>query len=352
MDGEERENGAKPKIPPTSMKGSKEGETLPLEAYESRDGTSRPSSLGPYKIREEIGRGGMGVVYKAYHDELKREVALKVLIAGEDASEESIERFHREAESVAKLGHHPHIVPVYDIGREGARHYFAMHFVEGSALDRIIDMERLDQKGAARLIRKVAQGLQHAHDHDVLHRDIKPANILVTEEGEPLITDFGLAKDVQSGSSMTRSGVTLGTPQYMPPEQADGLIDQIDVRSDVYSLGATLYETLAFRPPFEGTTPINVVKKVILDDPLPLRRIDPSVDSALETICLKCLEKAPERRYPSARALAEDLGRYLHGEPIEARPASMAEKILKKIKRHKVASAGIAVAVLALLAGG
>ncbi|MHC5082273.1 MAG: serine/threonine-protein kinase, partial [Planctomycetota bacterium] len=201
-------------------------------ASEDESGGKR---IGPYEILGEIGRGGMGIVYKAFHPALKRTVALKVLIAGEDASEEAIRRFHREAEAVAKLGHHPNIVPVHDIGVVGKIHYFAMHYVEGKPLDRMIDDGEITPKMAASMAKRVASGLAHAHSHGVLHRDIKPANILVTKDGEPQITDFGLAKDVDSKSKLTHSGATLGTPHYMPPEQADGRLRDIDARSDVYS---------------------------------------------------------------------------------------------------------------------
>jgi serine/threonine-protein kinase len=309
----------------------------------------------------------MGVVYKAYHPQLKRTVALKVLIAGEDASEEAIARFHREAEAVAKLGDHPNIVPVYDIGevtREspvGAQHaaplhYFAMHYVDGKPLDKTIDDGEIAPKRAAELAKKIAGALAHAHKHGILHRDIKPANIMINEAGEPQITDFGLAKDVASGSKMTRSGMTLGTPAYMPPEQADGRLDDIDERSDVYSLGASLYEMLTLQPPFEGSAVVNVIQRVLLDDPVSPRKKNPIVDKDLETICLKCLEKDPERRYGSAGALARDLENYLSGDSIAARPASIRYRLLKKAKRYKalVVTGTVASVVLAagMMAGG
>ncbi|MHC5038033.1 MAG: serine/threonine-protein kinase, partial [Planctomycetota bacterium] len=358
--------------------------------------------IGPYEIRAEIGR----IVYKAFHPALKRTVALKVLIAGEDASEEAITRFHHEAEAVAKLGHHPNIAPVYDIGREGRNHYFAMHFVEGTSLDRMIDGGEMTPKRAAVIAKKLAEALAHAHSHGILHRDVKPANVLMgKQEGlraseipnpksqiptksdvlseqsesrgqipnlndtvsgrsgraegasgesgsEPMLTDFGLAKDVASESKMTRSGVTLGTPQYMPPEQADGRLDEIDERSDVYALGATLYEMLTLQPPFEGSTVIELIQKALLKDPVPPRKRNPSVDKDLETICLKCLERDPDRRYASARGLAQDLGNYLDRKPIRARPISVTEKLLRRMKRNKGVSIAIAVVVLLLLAGG
>ncbi|MHC4779816.1 MAG: serine/threonine-protein kinase, partial [Planctomycetota bacterium] len=258
------------------------------EEQPEKGGKPLRKTLGPYEIRDEIGRGGMGVVYKAFHPELKRVVALKVLIAGEDASESSIARFHREAEAVAKLGHHPHIVPVYDIGAEGNLNYFAMHFVEGTSLDERIDEGKITPRRAARIAQKLAEALHHAHGQGILHRDVKPANVLLAGE-EPMLTDFGLAKDVESESSMTSSGITLGTPQYMPPEQAEGRLDDIDERSDIFSLGATLYEMLALHPPFDGSTVVEVIHKILVRDPVSPRRGNPSVSRDLETICLKCL---------------------------------------------------------------
>ncbi|MHC4780480.1 MAG: serine/threonine-protein kinase, partial [Planctomycetota bacterium] len=318
-------------------------------------GGSRPGrgkTLGPYRILEEIGRGGMGVVYKAFHPQLKRTVALKVLIAGEDASNEAIERFHREAESVAKLGHHPHIVPVYDIGAEANRHYFAMHYVEGKPLDRLIDDGEIAPKRAATIAGKLAEALHHAHEHGILHRDVKPANILVTRDGEPQLTDFGLAKDVASESKMTRSGVTLGTPNYMPPEQADGRLDDIDERSDVYSLGATLYEMLTMRPPFDGSTVIEVIQKVMLRDPVSPRKGNSAVDADLETICLKCLEKSQSRRYGTGEELAEDLTRYLEGRSILARPVSPVSKLVRRAKRNRAATVAVMVLLVVVAVAG
>ncbi|MHC5078408.1 MAG: protein kinase domain-containing protein [Planctomycetota bacterium] len=381
------------------------------------DGESGESAtekrIGPYEILEEIGRGGMGIVYKAFHPALKRTGALKVLIAGEDASEEAIARFHREAEAVAKLGHHPNIVPVYDIGRvvgafrETPLHYFAMHYVEGPPLDRVIDEGKITPRQAATIAKKLAEALAHAHSHGVLHRDIKPANALMAftkfegerfdrltaalsgvegpprepkgeipnlngkeidgaayvggwdlevggsarEGGEPMLTDFGLAKDVESESQMTRSGMTLGTPAYMPPEQAEGRLSEIDERSDVYALGATLYEMLTLRPPFEGSAVIDVIRKVQLDDPVSPRKGNPSLHRDLETITLKCLEKLPERRYPAARDLAMDLGRFLEGSAIVARPPSLFEKTLRKVRRHKGIASTVLIATLLLAVG-
>ncbi|MHC4598674.1 MAG: protein kinase domain-containing protein [Planctomycetota bacterium] len=340
-----------PTIDPGDDSDRPDGQVGKLEGERGRGGEGG-KTLGPYQLLEEIGRGGMGVVYLAFHPQLKRTVALKVLIAGEDASEEAVKRFHREAEAVAKLGHHPNIVPVHDIGKEGNLHYFAMHYVEGKSLDRMIDEGEITPKIAASIAKRVANGLAHAHSHGILHRDVKPANILVDRAGEPQITDFGLAKDVDSKSKLTYSGATLGTPQYMPPEQADGRLKDIDERSDVYSLGATLYEMLAYEPPFTGDTVIEVIQKVLLADPVSPSRKNPIVGKDLATICLKCLEKERDRRYASAEALAGDLENYLSGNPIAARPASFRYRMVKKARRHKPLVATAAVSFLLLIAAG
>ncbi|MHC4780947.1 MAG: serine/threonine-protein kinase, partial [Planctomycetota bacterium] len=333
---------ASPTLPP---------HTHPETVYEGPD-LSTEKTLGPYRILAEIGRGGMGVVHKAYHSKLKRIVALKVLIAGEDASDEAITRFHREAEAVAKLGHHPNIVPIYEIGQEGRLHYFAMHFVDGKPLDRMIFDGEVAPKRAAVFTKRIAEALSHAHGHGVLHRDVKPANILVSKDGEPHLTDFGLAKNVESDTKMTRSGMTLGTPQYMPPEQAEGRLSDVDARSDIYSLGATLYEMLTGIPPFQGEIVINVIKKMLTEDAISPRKSNPGISKDIETICLKCLEKDPARRYASALALAEDLARTLEGRPILARPISRPARLWRRAKRNKAATAGIVgMALLGLALG-
>ncbi|MHC5081608.1 MAG: serine/threonine-protein kinase, partial [Planctomycetota bacterium] len=342
--------------PPEDQTSGSPGTPFPPTHPEARPGESIEDgefleALGDFEILGEIGRGGMGVVYKAFHPRLKREVALKVLIAGEDASDEAITRFQREAEAVAKLGHHPNIVPVYDIGREGRRHFFAMHFVEGKTLDRMIDEDAFPPRRAAEIGKKLAEALRHAHRHGVLHRDIKPANVLVTPEGEPQLTDFGLAKDVASESKMTRSGVTLGTPQYMPPEQAEGRLEEIDERSDIYAIGATLYELMTCRPPFDGTSVMQIVKQVLMTEPVSPRKWNPAVDRDLETITLKCLEKNPKKRYASAQALARDLDKYLAGKEILARPPTVVEKTLKIVRRNKGISAALIILFLVLVAG-
>jgi len=305
--------------------------------------------FGDYELLEEIGRGGMGVVYKARHVPLNRVVALKMINAGEFADEEQIARFHAEAEAAARLDH-PHIVPVHEVGEQDGLHYFSMGFVEGRSLkDRLRDGP-LEPGEAARLVQTMAEAVQYAHEKGVVHRDLKPDNVLIDAEGRPRITDFGLAKRLDADSEMTRTGQVMGTPSYMPPEQARSDLANVGPLSDVYSLGAILYALLTGRPPFQAANTLETLKQVLERDPVPPRQLDPAVDRDLETICLKCLEKDPQRRYHSAAALAEDLRRYLNREPITARPATRRERVVKWVKRKPLAAALVATVAMSVMA--
>jgi WD40 repeat protein len=322
----------------------------PLDVREA----APPPTFARYVIEKVIGRGGMGVVYKAHDPELKRTVALKVLLAADHASSEEIQRFFREAESAAKL-QHPNIVPIHELSVHAGKHYYTMDLIEGAPLDEIIDGEKLKLREGMAMLEKVARGLSHAHVNGIVHRDLKPANIIVGLDGEPKITDFGLAKivqpdaDAQSSPRLTISGVAMGTPHYMAPEQAAGRSHQVDARSDIYSLGCIMYELMTGSPPFVAEGAMEVLRKQVEEDPVsPAQRgARASVDA--ETICLKCLEKEPARRYQSAAELADDIRRFLDGEPVTARRASMAYLLRKKLLRYKAIAAVIAAATLALV---
>jgi tRNA A-37 threonylcarbamoyl transferase component Bud32 len=291
-------------------------------------------TLGDYDILEEISRGAMGVVYKARHRHLGRVVALKVMIAGQDASQDQIVRFEKEARAAARL-RHPNIVSIYDVGCEDGKRFFTMDFIEGTPLDVLIARGKLTPPQALDIAAEVGHALAYAHQRGVIHRDIKPSNIMIDSSGRPQIMDFGLAKEIDGDTKFTRSGTTIGTPSYMSPEQARGENTRIDHRSDVYSLGAVLHEMLSGQPPFTGETMMNIVMKVIHDDPVPLRRINPKLHRDIETIVLKALEKEPSRRYASMQEFADDVRRYLAGEMIAARPAGPGRRVARFVRKHR-----------------
>src|SRR5262252_1714586 len=257
-----------------------------------------------YELLEEIGRGGQGVVYRARQKSLNRTVALKVIGLGLWTTQAHLKRFRREAEAVAQL-EHPCIVPIYEVGERDAQCYFSMKFVEGGQLDEVVGREPMPIRRAAELIAKVARTVDYAHEHGILHRDIKPGNILVDQNNEPHLTDFGLARLVEAESTVTGTKDVLGTPSYMAPEQAAGETTKVSKATDVYGLGAVLYQLLTGQPPFAGGTTYETIKLLLETEPRQPRLLNPKIDRDLSTICLKCLEKDPQRRYSSALALAE-----------------------------------------------
>ena len=304
-----------------------------------------PRRIGPYEVLEEIGRGGMGAVYRARDTRLGRIVALKVLLGGSWASPEAVDRFQREAALVARMGKHPHVVQVHDFGREGDFHYFTMDYIEGRSLRGWIS-ERRPLRDVLALGRKVALGLAHAHANGIVHRDLKPENVLVDASGEPQVTDFGLARDVGATVQFSVSGTILGTPAYMAPEQAAGHSSRIGPWTDVHALGVLLYEGITGRTPFGTFDIASTIRRVISDDPPPLRV---EVPRDVETILARCLEKDPERRYPGCAEVAEEIGRYLGGEAIQARPATLADRVLRRIRRNPLVSALATVALVAAI---
>jgi eukaryotic-like serine/threonine-protein kinase len=348
---------------PTNVHGDcHSGSYPPTIGSSASPGTSETDRLGfclnephefnaaGFELLGELGRGGMGVVLKARQAALNRTVALKVVKSGAFASQAELIRFQGEAEAVAQLDH-PNIVPIYEVGQCRGLPFFSMKLVNGISLDGRLEEFARDPRASARLVATVAQAVHHAHQRGILHRDLKPANVLVDENGQPHVTDFGLAKRLDGSQDATQSGAILGTPSYMSPEQASGSRGAISTSTDVYGLGTILYALLAGRAPFAGTTLIDTLEMVRTQTPEPPTFLNPQVPRGLEIICLKCLEKEPQRRYQSALALADDLERWLGGLPILARPSSAATRLVFWCRRNPALAAMAALVALALSSG-
>jgi serine/threonine protein kinase/WD40 repeat protein len=297
-----------------------------------------PCDFGDYELLEEIARGGMGVIYRARQKSLDRLVAVKLLLFGPQASPEYVKRFRAEAAAAASL-QHPNIVAIHQVGVHDGEHYLAMDLVDGPNLARFLKEQALPARRAASYLKTIAEAIHYAHERGILHRDLKPSNVLIDSNDQPRVTDFGLAKRLEGDSSMTLSAHVLGSPSYMPPEQAGDTRHKVGRRSDVYALGAMLYHTLVGRPPFVGEGLSQTLDQVFNRDPIAPRLLNPSVPRDLETICLKCLEKEPARRYPTAEALADELGRFLDQKPILARPVNTVEIVWRWCRRKPVLAA-------------
>jgi WD40 repeat protein/serine/threonine protein kinase len=324
------------------------------EEQSRADNAARKCSLGKfgdYELLEEIASGGMGIVYRARQASPNRIVALKMILTGQFARETEIKRFRAEAEAAAQLDH-PNIVPIYEVGEKDGQHFFSMRFMEGGTLTaRMSDPKaRLSNESAVRLLVKVCRAVHFAHQRSILHRDLKPGNILLSAEGEPCVSDFGLAKFLEGARDTTITGSVLGSPSYMAPEQASGNPGQISTAADVYSLGAILYEMLTGQPPFRADTPLATLREVVEQEPKRPSTINLRADRDLETICLKCLEKEPSRRYGSAEAMAEDLERWLRHEPIQARAIGTFGRLAKWTRRNPGTALLLLIASMAVLA--
>ena len=308
----------------------------------------RARQSGDYELLEEIARGGMGVVYKARQISLNRLVAVKVLLSGPLASPTDLQRFRAEAEAAANL-QHPNIVAIHEVGEQAGQPFFSMDYVEGPCLSELVREHPLPAPRAAGFVKTIAEAIQYAHERGVLHRDLKPSNVLIDRAGQPRIIDFGLAKRLSSdpqlstlNDQLTLTGQVLGSPNFIPPEQAAGKRGAIGRHSDIYALGAILYYLLTARPPFAAATAHEIVHQVLTTEPVGPRSLNPNVPRDLEIICLKCLEKEPHRRYRTAQDLADELWRFLRGESIQARPVGPLERSWRWCRRN---------AKLAVLAG-
>src|SRR5215475_3703758 len=318
------------------------------QSHKATRGAELLGELGEYELLEEVGRGGQGVVFRARQKSLNRIVALKVIRLGQWASKVHLRRFRLEAEAAARL-EHPGIVPIHEVGERDDSCYFSMKFIEGGQLDEVVRRTPMSIRQGVELIAKIARTVHYAHEHGILHRDIKPGNILLDAKSEPHLTDFGLARLVESESSVTQTLDVLGTPSYMAPEQAIGNNAAISSVTDVYGLGAVLYQLLTSQPPFAGGATYETIKLLLDTEPRQPRLLNPKIDRDLSTICLKCLEKDPKRRYSSALALAEDLERWLKHEPIQARHTGIIVRSKKWVQRNPT-SALLAASLIALAA--
>ncbi|MFO1501208.1 MAG: serine/threonine-protein kinase [Verrucomicrobiota bacterium] len=307
--------------------------------------------LGNYDLLEEISRGGMGIVYRARQINLEREVAVKVLLHGIMAGDAALARFQAEAKAAASL-QHPNIVAIHEVGEHEGQSFFSMEYVPGgTTLADLVREGPLDPSRAARYLSRVAAALQYAHEREVLHRDLKPSNVLIDRQDQPRVTDFGLAKRLNDESELTSSGQVLGTPAYIAPEQADRKRGPVTVRSDIYSLGALLYHLLTGRPPFVGDSPAAILARMLEGEPIAPRLLNPALPRDLETVCLKCLEKEPGRRYGSALALADELERFLSHQPIHARPISRTERLWRWGRRQPALATTLGACAVILASG-
>jgi serine/threonine-protein kinase len=324
--------------------------TLPFPGDRCQLAGGVTASVPGYELLDELGRGGMGVVYKARQVGLDRVVALKMILAGGHASAEELDRFRREAEAAARL-QHPNIAQVYEIGEVGGLPYFSLEYCPGGTLAAQLRGTPLPPARGAALVEQLALAVHFAHGHGVVHRDLKPANVLLVEDGSPKVADFGLAKRLDGVTCGTATGAVLGTPSYMAPEQASGEAKRIGPAADVYALGAILYECLTGRPPFKAATAVDTILLVLEHEPVPPSRVNAHTPRDLVTVCLKCLEKDPAKRYATAADLAEDLRAFRECRPIRAKPCGRLERAVKAALRHprEAAVACVAVVVASLL---
>jgi len=325
--------------------------TTPLPQPPPSSAESSPlGSFGEYELLEEIARGGMGVVYKARQRKLGRTVAVKMILAGPLAGKEFVQRFRTEAAAAAIL-QHPNIVAIHDVGVHEGHHYFSMDYVEGQSLSQLVGQQPLSPAKAARYVALIAEAIHYAHERGILHRDLKPSNVLIDSNDQPRITDFGLARRLDGESSLTISGQVLGSPNFMPPEQAGAKRGKVGRPSDVYALGGILYYLLTARAPFQAESLEGIITQVLNAEPVSPRLLNPSIPKDLETITLKCLDKEPSRRYQTAQELADELGRVLHHEPIRARPITQPEKLWRWCRRKPALATALGLALAALVIG-